>query len=287
MNIGAPKCYCCHKVLKENDHFEKNICKKCYNKLNKPLLDFKFYPVWEHKFEIDIGSYFDNRLRLNTTVTQLICLLFFVPSIFLFGIYSLFLVPFLFFGYGHIFWYLPVYTKYDECEPPRYGYYYFENSLWITRGKKIKCIHMPWERDWIRTSMLVKQQSSLMKNGTTKYSEDAWIHETKGNRLEFYREMWKSVLWTETYPYTYTLKNGKVQNVLATVQVEEREWRPRWFKWTSLFKSTYKTINVNFSAEVGEETGSWKGGTVGCGYEMLPNETPEDTLRRMEKERKL
>jgi hypothetical protein len=68
--------------------------------------------------------------------------------------------------------------------------------------------------------------------------------------------------------------------------VEEREWRPRWFKWTSLFARKRKTINVDFNDEVGERTGSWKGGTLGCGYDLLPNETPLECLRRMERERK-
>ena len=36
---------------------------------------------------------------------------------------------------------------------------------------------------------------------------------------------------------------------------------------------------------VGERVNSWKGGTVGCSYSMLKGETPEQTLRRMEKER--
>jgi hypothetical protein len=67
--------------------------------------------------------------------------------------------------------------------------------------------------------------------------------------------------------------------------VEEREWRPRWFKWTSLFSKVKRTIDINFNDEVGERTGSWKGGTLGCGYDLLPDETPLECLRRMEKER--
>ena len=45
-------------------------------------------------------------------------------------------------------------------------------------------------------------------------------------------------------------------------------------------------MSVNFSDEVGERSGSWKGGTLGCGYDLLKNETMEQCLRRMEKERK-
>jgi len=72
---------------------------------------------------------------------------------------------------------------------------------------------------------------------------------------------------------------------MATISVEEREWRPRWFKWIGLFNKIRTTIDDDFDAEVGERSGSWKGGTLGCGYELLPKETPLQCLRRMERER--
>jgi hypothetical protein len=37
--------------------------------------------------------------------------------------------------------------------------------------------------------------------------------------------------------------------------------------------------------EAGKRKGSWKGGTLGCGYELKKNETPLECLRRMESER--
>jgi len=90
----------------------------------------------------------------------------------------------------------------------------------------------------------------------------------------------------ETFPYRYILKNGEVQKVMATVTVERMEWRPRCLRWTKLFRKVRTSIDVKFSDEVGEQTGSWKGGTVGCGYDLRPEETPEECLRRMEAERK-
>lgn len=89
-----------------------------------------------------------------------------------------------------------------------------------------------------------------------------------------------------TFPYHYLLRNWTVQERIATVFVERQSWRPRWFTWTSLFEKSRQSIDVHFSDEVGERTGSWKGGCIGCGWEMLPNETPQQTLRRMESERK-
>ena len=90
-------------------------------------------------------------------------------------------------------------------------------------------------------------------------------------------------------PYTYVRKNGEVQKVEATYWVEEREWRWRAFHWLPFLvgpKKIHRSISVSFSGEVGEGTGSWKGGTVGCGYDLYPNEAPWDCLKRMEQERK-
>lgn len=88
-----------------------------------------------------------------------------------------------------------------------------------------------------------------------------------------------------TFHYRYLLKNGTVQERTATIYVGQMEWRPLCLKWTTLFAKVRTTINITFSDEVGERTGSWKGGTTGCSWELLDRETPEQALRRMEKER--
>lgn len=85
----------------------------------------------------------------------------------------------------------------------------------------------------------------------------------------------------ETHPYLYRLDSGAVQHRNATIKAEEREWRRWWIPW----RRVSRYIDVQFDGEVGERTGSWKGGTLGCGYEMKADERPVDTLRRMERER--
>lgn len=45
------------------------------------------------------------------------------------------------------------------------------------------------------------------------------------------------------------------------------------------------SIDVYFDGEVGKETGSWKGGTIGCDYDLKKGETMLECLRRMEVER--
>lgn len=211
-----------------------------------------FYFRKHFELTYSVCGYFDNRPEIN------IALFFFMLTI-----------------------KLPFRNKWtDECDAPTWGIAYHHQTFWIYRGGKGNMnggnkwwtMDMPFKYEWVRTS-------NLRKDGT-------WEHETKGNRKEFWRDEWNDILWKETYPYTYVLKSGEVQHRLATIKVEEREWRWHWFKWLPFPKRISRDIGIDFNAEVGEQTGSWKGGCMGCGYNLLPNETPLECLRRMEKERK-
>ncbi len=211
-----------------------------------------FYFDWGFDLSYELCGYFDARHRIN------IQLLFFRLTLI-----------------------LPIWSKYtDECSPPEWGISYHHQTLWITYGgegnwqggNKSWAMYMPWQFTWVRTSCL-KQDGS-------------WEHERPGDRQDFFTEKWKGLLWRETYPYVYALRSGEKQLREATLRVEEREWRWNWFQWLPFPRRVRKTIQIDFDDEVGEQTGSWKGGTVGCSYPMLPGELPEQTLRRMEKERK-
>lgn len=92
--------------------------------------------------------------------------------------------------------------------------------------------------------------------------------------------------YVETHPYRYELRGGAVQNVTATCHVERMTWRRKWLTWTRWSEWSRKSLEISFSDEVGERAGSYKGGCIGCSWAMLPDETIEQALRRMEAERK-
>ena len=209
---------------------------------------------WGLNFEISYGicGYFDNRPRIHLR-------LFF---------FSLTLI-------------FPFRNKWiNECDAPKWGIAYHNQTFWIYRGGKGNmkggskwwAFSMPWQYDWVRTSI-------LRKDGT-------WEHEIKSHTKNFYEDKWKDVLDIQTFPYTYTLKSGEIQSRLATIKIREMEHRQLWLKWTSFNNLIRKSIEIDFNDEVGEETGSWKGGCTGCSYELRNTETPLESLRRMEKERK-
>ena len=131
---------------------------------------------------------------------------------------------------------------------------------------------MPWVLGWYRTSKLL--------NGRK------WHHEYKGNRFDLSENESNKSLLKETHDYTYLLENGKVQKTKAIVTIVEREWRRKGWMFSSLFNVVRKRIDVQFKDEIGERTGSWKGGVLGCDYEIKPNESMLEALKRMEKNRK-
>lgn len=137
----------------------------------------------------------------------------------------------------------------DQCSGPAYGFIFFADGL-----------HLHWGK-------CTGRRGDPM---TIIAMPWAWRH----------REH-KILSAPEQHPYTYVLRSGDVQTRTATIQAESRCWTRPWVPWRKL--SRY--IDVRFSDEVGERAGSWKGGCLGCGYEMKPGESPLDTLRRMERER--
>lgn len=235
-----------------------------------------FYPKFNAGFYVEKAGYFDERPQVHTSLTQLIVLTA-LPFLLFQSLLFLLLLPLVLFGWGTMYINLPIKTGIQDCESPAWGFNYHGNVVWIytggkeNSGKEWITFTMPWDYTWVRTSLLLKNQKS-------------WVHETNGNRMGFYNDEWKNpeLIFIETHPYVDKYDGTTVN---ATIRVEERERRPRAFKWTKLFAKVRKTIDVKFSGEVGREKGSYKGGCIGCGYEIRPNETPLECLKRMESER--
>jgi hypothetical protein len=74
------------------------------------------------------------------------------------------------------------------------------------------------------------------------------------------------------------------ERITASVYAEEREHRlgTGWFRWLGYLRTmrVRRALDIRFSSELGRDKGSWKGGTLGHGIEMLPGETAEQAMRR-------
>jgi hypothetical protein len=128
------------------------------------------------------------------------------------------------------------------------------------------CASLPWKQwDCVRHSF---------------YEPDGkhFVTAEKGKWLEFHRK-------AEECPASYFgFEDYDGEMIVATCRIEEREWHrgENWFKWLKWFwpAKIRRSLDIKFSAEVGPEKGSWKGGTTGHGIEMLKGETPRQAFER-------
>lgn len=162
-----------------------------------------------------------------------------------------------------------------QCSGPTYGFVFFDDALILKWGQDTGCsmdrkmsryIRLPWSWTHIRHDYLNADGSLHHRAGPHEYSGP---NETK---LKFL--------------YRYQLRSGEIQNRIATVNGEEREWRWRALRWLGWPRKIHRTINIEFDGEVGERSGSWKGGTIGCSWEWRHGESMKAALDRMEAERK-
>lgn len=227
-----------------------------------------FYPKFERQgFRLTLSSwsYFDPRPQIVTSVSSLLTLLL-IPFL---GFYSLFLIPFLFFSWGQLYINLPYNTKKEQCEYPDYGIMFYSddgeipNHIWVRKGFKGSTINFPWAKSFWKREVLLK---TGWQQGDGFWDSDKW-----GDKVK-----------KETHIYTYTLKSGEKQERTAEIYEEKRYWRS-WFK---LLVDCRHYIEITFNDEVGERSGSWKGGCIGTSYQIKKGETALECLKRMERDRK-
>lgn len=133
-----------------------------------------------------------------------------------------------------------------------------------------KCVYFPW--DW-GSSIAWDIQKEDGSWGPIEHQYDSGPYKDGRKVLSL--------------PYAYKLRNEDVQQRIATFHVSRMEWRWRVFHKLRVGPKFLRTsICVDFNQAIGEDVGSWKGGTTGCGYDLRPGETPVQCLRRMETERK-
>lgn len=231
-----------------------------------------FYPKRNKGYGFNLtyqnNGYFDPRPQVNTNATTLLSLV--LPFI------SLWLLPisliFCFYSWGSLYIRLPYdIGRGDTAESKTYGltFYHFDggfpNEFWV-RGFDKLSFNFPWAYKFDKLEALFK---------------DGWRKEEGRGDFRDKEKLSNQILY-ETHDYCYTLNSGKIQNVKATIYQVKRHWK-RWF---GLHRTYKHVIEIEFDSEVGERTGSWKGGTIGCTYALNPGETALECLRRMEKERK-
>ena len=177
-----------------------------------------------------------------------------------------------------------------RCKECNTGIKIHDNAIWISPlsyshewcrkfpwWRKDIVWNFPWSYDWYKTEILDHDVKTVV------WSEDINIRDPFLISWNNRKEKEKAV--SKEYPFSYTLKNGTIQNRIATVHVYRQTHKMKWYPlfWGQKIRTS---IDFTFNDEVGEGSGSYKGGVISSGYELLTGETPEQCLRRMEKERK-
>lgn len=183
--------------------------------------------------------------------------------------YPLFIFQFIFGGfYLTLPWKHNIEKNYGK-DDPSYGITYHNKTIMFYWNRKCRVWNLPYSYTWIRTSLLL--------------SDRTWEYETKGNRKTFYEKKWIKKRWQINIPYKHRTTNDGDIDVLVTCHITEREWRQKWLKWTKIGTNIKRTLNVDFSEEVGTGRGSWKGGTIGTGFDISKSGDINVGLKKMEK----
>lgn len=128
------------------------------------------------------------------------------------------------------------------------------------------CCHLPWK------------QWRCVRSSVYRPDGSHFATEERGKFFEFCRIK-------ETCPsVSFGFEDFDGEMIVATCVIEELEWHrgEGYFKWLRWFypKKIRRSLDIKFSAEVGPEKGSWKGGTIGHGIDMLNGETPRQAFER-------
>lgn len=165
----------------------------------------------------------------------------------------------------------PFVTEKQIKEPEKeYGIRYFDRAIQLPWGTEGRIIQMPWAFVWSWTAILNKELEVVYVN--TK-AVGVYVQSTDARQIEDHAKQQVKMI----YPYSYVLSNGMIQRRHAHTYIFRTSWRWNWWKWKTITK---QYINVSFNAPIGEKE------VAGTNYEMIPGETMENAVRRMEKEMK-
>ena len=165
-----------------------------------------------------------------------------------------------------------------------YGFNYFDGYLQVFYGRQTddrKTSRM-WSKFLPWTQWRHVRYSLYGLDGELYRHEFDRDHRPSGDPLKDIRERLAAKDACPSRTFAFDDFDG--QPLTARTLIEEREWLfgMGWFRWLSVFRRPMirRSLDIEFSGETGRQKGSWKGGLVGHGIDMLPGETHEAAFRR-------
>jgi hypothetical protein len=177
----------------------------------------------------------------------------------------------------------------------QYGFSFLGQSLHINYGIQpggwhsndpensdhTKVFWYPWNLEHKRTTFYSLDGSKSWTNTNDHESDWKDIRDLQ-YKFKNREESWDCYLeYSDIFKYETYIDPYDNKEIPVRYHIVEMEWRR--FNCPFL-KHIRRTIEIDFKDEVGPKKGSWKGGTIGMGFTMLPNESHEDAWKRFQKE---
>lgn len=148
----------------------------------------------------------------------------------------------------------------------------------LPRG--VKESRKAWFLPWKQWRMV--RHSLYDRNGDHFHTEPDRSNLTGDARFAAQKEWWAKRDECPRVEFWFEDHDGEI--IKASTYIEEREWLKGEgsFKWVSWFCKPMirRDLEMSFSREIGKEKGSWKGGIMATGIQMLPGELHEEAFRR-------
>ncbi len=169
---------------------------------------------------------------------------------------------------------------YWQCDNRRWGFSIHDNYFQLFYGRqsddstleKRKSWHFPWS-EWT-----IVRRSLFHGDGTHHFTENF----VKGRSVVDWKEM--SEIKKKIVKQTVDIMDYDGTRLVAMLHIDELEWvrGVRSFAWLKyIFKPKIRrSLQIEFSEEVGNRKGSWKGGLMGTSIDMLPGEDSFQAFRR-------
>ena len=182
---------------------------------------------------------------------------------------------------------------YMDYTPKNYGFTVLDDAIhlaygiqpggWSSGDKEnsdhVKVLDFPWNLKHVRHTIYTKDGVAIPADEWQK--KDHLKYSVKDRDVSFDSDFYGSV-------YTFFRHTDKFDgmSIPAKAHISEREWNRgsnkfwRLLKYFPGGKKVVRSLEVDFKYEVGERKTTWKGGTVGCGIEMLPGEDIREAIAR-------
>lgn len=174
---------------------------------------------------------------------------------------------------------------YEEAFPREYGFRLSGGFLQVFLGAQTHdssttqdwCTHLPWTQWHFHRHSFHGLAGEPLKE---------WIEPRRrkrdGSGFDRFSEQ---RAFKDTMPkVVFEIEDHDGERIRATTHIQEREWTfgEGAFQWLRFFRRNMvrRSLDISFDKEAGPEKGSWKGGTMGTGIDMLPGESHEQAFRR-------